>query len=54
VLLDTTGGLFTTASPALVSQGWLRLTVTLTPTADGNYSPTLNSWDVLYDCPASE
>jgi hypothetical protein len=54
VLLDTSSGLFTTASPPLVSQGWLRLTITLTPSSDGNYSPTLNSWNVLYDCPASE
>jgi hypothetical protein len=55
VLLDTTsGGLFNAATPPLVSQDWLRLTVTLDPTSDGNQSPVLNSWNVLYDCPASE
>jgi hypothetical protein len=55
ILLDTTvGGLFPMATPPLVSQGWLRLTITMDPTADGNQSPTLNSWNVLYDCPASE
>jgi hypothetical protein len=55
VLLDTTvGGLFPMATPPLLSQGWLRLTITMDPTSDGNQSPTLNAWNVLYDCPASE
>ncbi|HLK41185.1 MAG TPA: hypothetical protein VKU41_30750, partial [Polyangiaceae bacterium] len=57
VLLDTAPGgtgKFTTASPPLVSQGDLRIWVTMTPTADMLSSPTLLNWKVQYDCPPAE
>jgi hypothetical protein len=57
ILLDTAPGgtgLFTTASPAIVSQTDLLMTITLTPTADQLSSPTLLAWRAEYDCPASE
>jgi len=57
VPLDTSpggSGKFTTATPPLVSQDALRIWVTMTPTADQLSSPTLVSWQVVYDCPPAE
>jgi hypothetical protein len=57
ILLDTSpggSGFFTNANPVIVSQTDLRMTITLTPTADQLSSPTLLAWQAQYDCPASE
>lgn len=54
-LLDTkTGGVFAAASPAVVSQNLLRISITLNPTTDKKASPTLTSWKVQYDCADAE
>jgi hypothetical protein len=57
VLLDSSpggSGRFTTANPPLASQAALRIWVTMTPTADQLSSPTLASWQLVYDCPPTE
>ncbi|HSY25665.1 MAG TPA: hypothetical protein VK841_26280, partial [Polyangiaceae bacterium] len=41
-------------SPTVVSQGWLRVNVTLTPSADQFSTPTLTSLVPTYDCVAGE
>jgi hypothetical protein len=43
-------GAFNTASPSVVSRNLLRLTITLSPTADHLHAPTLVQWRVQYDC----
>ena len=43
-------GAFKSATPPVVSQNRLRLTITLYPTADKKASPTLMQWKVQYDC----
>jgi hypothetical protein len=54
-LLDTkSGGVFPTASPAVVSKTLLRVTITLNPTTNQKASPTLSSWKVQYDCADAE
>jgi hypothetical protein len=61
VFLDTAGG-YQDAGPdsgtlnaaGVGSQPWLHLLVTLTPTTGGTQSPTLVSWNVIYDCPPME
>jgi len=54
-ILDAkTTGVFKTASPAVVSQNLLRITITLNPTADKKSSPTLMQWKVQYDCVDAE
>ena len=41
-------------NPTVVSQGWLRVNVTLTPSADQFSTPTLTSLVPTYDCVAGE
>ena len=47
-------GLFNTATPAVVSQADLLLTITLNPTTDKTAAPTLVQWEVKSDCIPSE
>lgn len=62
VLLDTGAGGYKDAGTGaglltmagVTSEAWLHLLVTLTPTTGGGASPTLVTWNVVYDCPASE
>jgi hypothetical protein len=45
-----TAGAFKSATPPVVSQNMLRVTITLNPTADKKATPTLMQWKVQYDC----
>jgi hypothetical protein len=54
-LIDTgTTGAFNQAMPPILSKTELRLTVTLSPTADGTQAPTLLAWLIKADCMPSE
>ncbi|HEY5955987.1 MAG TPA: hypothetical protein VIV60_05515, partial [Polyangiaceae bacterium] len=50
ILETTTSGALTNAVPRIVSLPKLRITVTLNPSADKKAAPTLNAWQVGYDC----
>ena len=43
-------GAFNTADPQVVSQAYLRISVTLNPSADKFFAPRLGHWKVQYDC----
>jgi hypothetical protein len=47
-------GLPTQGQPPTASQAWLRVTMTLDPSADMLSAPTLIAWQQAYDCVASE
>jgi hypothetical protein len=47
-------GAFNLAMPPVISKNYLRLTVTLTPTADRSTPPTLLDWQIKADCLPSE
>ena len=52
-LIDTGlfgNGAFNTAEPQVVSQAYLRISVTLNPSADKFFAPRLGHWKVQYDC----
>ena len=54
-ILDAkTSGAFKTATPPIVSQSLLRVTITLNPTTDKKASPILMQWKVQYDCVPAE
>jgi hypothetical protein len=54
-LLDTTtGGVFASAAPPVISKSILRMTITLNPTTDKKAAPTLMQWRVVYDCVDAE
>jgi hypothetical protein len=54
-LLDTTtGGVFRSAAPPVISKSLLRMTITLNPTTDKKAAPTLMQWGVQYDCVDAE
>jgi hypothetical protein len=54
-LLDTTtGGVFASAVPPVLSKNILRMTITLNPTTDKKAAPTLMQWKVQYDCVDAE
>jgi hypothetical protein len=52
--LFVTEGLPTEGQPPTASRAWLRVTMTLNPTADMLTAPTLIAWQQAYDCVASE
>lgn len=54
ILDTTTGGVFRTATPPVLSKNILRMTITLNPTSDKKASPTLLQWKVQYDCVDAE
>jgi hypothetical protein len=47
-------GAFNVAMPPVTSEANLRLTITLNPTADATAAPTLDWWQLRYDCDPSE
>jgi hypothetical protein len=60
-ILDTSGasgtggtGLLNTATPPVVSQADLRISITLNPTTDKSAAPTLIQWQVKSDCIPAE
>ncbi len=50
IIDTTTTGAFQSADPRIASLATLRVTVTLNPSADKKAAPTLNAWQVAYDC----
>ena len=50
IIETTTSGAFQSASPRIVSLGMLRVTVTLNPSSDKKFAPTLMAWQTGYDC----
>jgi len=52
--LFVTEGLPTEGQPPTASRAWLRVTMTLNPSADMLTAPTLIAWQQAYDCVASE
>jgi hypothetical protein len=46
----TGNGAFNTASPRVLSKQFLRVSVTLNPSADKSKAPRLQHWKVQYDC----
>jgi hypothetical protein len=46
----TGNGAFNTASPRVLSKQFLRVSLTLNPSADKSKAPRLAHWKVQYDC----